>query len=36
MDRAIRLSSRDPKLYRFYHMKEWAFLMLQQDDQAIE
>jgi adenylate cyclase len=36
MDRAIRLSPRDPKLYRFYHMKGWAFLMLQQDDQAIE
>jgi adenylate cyclase len=36
MDRVIRLSPRDPKLYRFYHMKGWAFLMLQQDDQAIE
>jgi adenylate cyclase len=36
MDRAIRLSPRDPKLYRFYHMKGWAFLMLHQDDQAIE
>jgi adenylate cyclase len=36
MDRAIRLSPRDPKLYRFYHMKGWAFLMLQQNDQAIE
>jgi TolB-like protein/class 3 adenylate cyclase len=36
IDRAIRLSPRDPKLYRFYHMKGWAFLMLQQDDRAIE
>jgi adenylate cyclase len=36
MDRAIRLSPRDPKLYRFYHMKGWAFFMLQRDDQAIE
>jgi adenylate cyclase len=36
MDRAIRLSPQDPKLYRFYHMKGWALLMLQRDDQAIE
>jgi predicted Zn-dependent protease len=36
IDKAIRLSPRDPLLYWFYGEKAWSLLMLQQDDLAIE
>ena len=36
MDRAIRLSPHDPALFFWYGMKSWAYLALQQYDQAIE
>jgi adenylate cyclase len=36
VDKAIRLSPRDPLLADFYGLKAWGLLMLQQDDQAIE
>ena len=34
--KAIRLSPRDPLLRWLYHMKGWAYLMMQRDDQAID
>ena len=36
VDRALRLSPRDPHLWGFYEIKGEAFFIMRQDDQAIE